>query len=89
LPQLRRGEDLVASLSSTSPLRERGEARRAAGALLRALARLRAWDAEHRSVRFFDDDYPQAQRLVKDWERFGDAGFRQAERLLSELENPV
>jgi hypothetical protein len=87
--EFRQGEDLVASLSATSPLRERGEARRAAGGFLRAVVKLRGWDQEHRAVRFFDDEYQQAQRLVKQWERFGDAGFRQAERLLSELENPV
>ncbi len=89
LPSLQKGGDLVAHLSLTTPLRERGEARKAAGAFLRALGRLRAWDAEHRAVRFFEDDYAQAQRLVRDWERLGDAGFRQAERLLKELESPM
>ncbi len=84
-----KGSELAARLSPTSPLRERAEARRSAGAFLRALGRVRQWDQEHRSVRFFEDGYEKAQRLVRDWERLGDAGFRQAERMLSELEHPV
>lgn len=78
--------EYVASLNQDTPLRERTEARRAAGALLRGVGRLRAWDAEHRAVRFIDDGYDLAQELVRAWERLGDRGFRAAERIVSELE---
>ena len=43
-----------------------------------------------RAVRFFEEEeYAKSQAMVADWEVLGDKGFRQAERLLSELENPV
>ncbi len=81
--------DWTRNLLPTTPLRERTEARKQSAAFLKALGTLRIWDAEHRAVRFFEDDYAQAQDLVKAWEPLGDAGFREAERLVSELENPV
>lgn len=85
-----RGDDWVKALSPTMPLRDRSEARKQAGAMLRALLTLRAWDQEHRAVRFFDEEeYAKSQALVSAWEVLGDRGFREAERLLSELENPV
>lgn len=84
-----KGDDWVKGLAPTSPLRDRSEARKHAGALLRALGKLRAWDQEHRAVRFFEDDYEKSQAMVKAWDVLGDRGFREAERLLSELENPV
>ena len=86
----RKGDDWVRSLSATTPLRDRSDARKLAGALLRALSRLRGWDQEHRAVRFFEgDEYTKSQAMVARWEVLGDHGFREAERLLSELENPV
>lgn len=78
--------EYVASLNQDTPLRDRTQARRAAGALLRGVGRLRAWDAEHRAVRFIDDGYQLAQELVREWERLGNRGFRTAERLAGELE---
>jgi hypothetical protein len=84
------GDDWVRSLSPTTPLRDRTEARKQSGALLKALGTLRQWDQEHRAVRFFEEDeYVKAQSMVGAWEVLGDKGFREAERLLSELQNPV
>ncbi|MCU0698229.1 MAG: hypothetical protein MUC96_17120 [Myxococcaceae bacterium] len=77
--------DLV-QLDAEAPLRERGDARREAGALWRVVQRLEQWDQQHRATRFIDDGYDTAQALVKDWERLGPAGFRAAERLVAELE---
>lgn len=88
-PKLK-GDDYVRNLTPTAPLRDRTEARKAAGAFLKALGTLRAWDQEHRAVRFFEgDDYDKAQAMVGAWGVLGDQGFREAERVLSELENPV
>ena len=75
-------------LSPSASLRARAEAARAAGAWLRSLARLARWDAEHRAVRFFDDDYDAAQLLLSQWNAFGEVGFRLAaerERALASL----
>ena len=69
-----------------APLRERTEARRRAAAMLRSLGRLREWDQQHRSVRFIDDGYALAQRLVVDWERLGERGFTRAAHLVTELD---
>ncbi len=81
--------DWIRNLLPTTPLRERTEARKQSAVFLKSLATLRAWDQEHRAVRFFEDDYALAQGMVKAWEPFGDTGFREAQRLASELENPV
>lgn len=86
LPELRHGDALAQGLRQDAPLRERTEARRAAGAFLRSLATLREWDQAHRAVRFIDDGYDVAQKLVKDWERLGDAGFSRAAELVAELD---
>ncbi|MCP3102324.1 hypothetical protein LZ198_25975 [Myxococcus sp. K15C18031901] len=76
----------VAGLAlSRASLSSRAEASRAAGAGLRALGRLAAWDAEHRAVRFFDDDYDVAQRLLSEWSSMGEAGFRLAAEREREL----
>lgn len=82
----RTAEDLVRALVPDAPLRERTDARRRAAAMLRALARLRAWHDEHRNVRFIEDHYEAAQRLVVDWERLGERGFSQAAALVAELD---
>lgn len=73
-------------LDPETPLRERAEARREAGALWRIVQRLEQWDQQHRATRFIDDGYDVAQALVKDWERLGPHGFAAATRLLAELE---
>jgi len=81
----------VEFLSPRASLRVRAEAAQAAGAWLRMLARLARWDAEHRTVRFFDDDYDAAQLLLSQWNAFGEAGFRLAaerERALASLGPP-
>lgn len=82
----RTADELTRSMSTDAPLRERIEARRAAGATWRALARLREWDQAHRNVRFIDDGYEQAQRLVRDWERLGERGFSAAAGLVQSLD---
>ncbi len=82
----RTSEELTRSMSLDAPLRERTDARRRAAAMLRSLARLREWDQEHRSVRFIDDGYALAQRLVADWERLGERGFTKASNLVTELD---
>ncbi len=88
-PKLK-GDDYVRNLTPTAPLRDRMDARKQSGALLKALGTLRAWDHEHRAVRFFEgEDYDKAQAMVAAWDVLGDKGFREAERVLSELENPV
>jgi hypothetical protein len=79
-------DSYVRGLSRDAPLRDRTEARRHAAAFLRALERLHAWDREHRAVRFIDEGYELAQRLVKDWERLGEQGFATAARLVRELD---
>lgn len=79
-------DDYVRSLGTDAPLRDRTEARRMSGAWMRSLARLRAWDQEHRAVCFIDDGYEMAQALVKDWERMGENNFNAAERLVQELD---
>jgi hypothetical protein len=83
----RTAEDYGRGLASSTPLRDRSEARRHATHFLRALDRLHAWDREHRAVRFIDDGYEIAQRLVKDWERLGERGFTDAARLVAELDS--
>lgn len=75
-----------AQLPGDAPLRARTDARRASAAFLRAIATLRAWDEQHRGVRFMDDGYEDAQRLLKDWQRLGEAGFARAAALVRELD---
>ncbi len=82
----RTADEFTRSMSMDAPLRERTEARRRAAAMLRALGTLRQWDQEHRAVRFIDDGYELAQRLVADWERFGERGFSKAAALVTELD---
>jgi hypothetical protein len=79
------GAALAQGLDANAPLRERLKARQAAGALLRAVLHLRTWDSEHRTVRFIDDGYDEAQRLVRAWEALGDAGFRAVEASWEQL----
>jgi hypothetical protein len=82
----RTADELTRSMSADAPLRERTDARRRSAAMLRSLGRLREWDQEHRNVRFIDDTYELAQRLVVDWERLGERGFTRAANLVIELD---
>jgi hypothetical protein len=79
-------DDFVRSLTPEAPLRERTEARRRSAAMVRALLTLREWDQQHRTVRFIDDGYDLAQRLVADWERLGERGFQRAQDLVAALD---
>jgi hypothetical protein len=82
----RLGSEYTLSLNATAPLRERMAARKSAAALMRTMERLHAWDSEHRSMHFLDDDFAEGQALIQDWSGFGDGGFREALRLTSELD---
>ena len=86
LSRPRTANDYTTAMNATAPLRERMEARKNAASLLRAIARLQGWDSKHRAMHFLDDDFAEGQALIKDWNGFGDAGFREAARLTSELE---
>ncbi|TQF14519.1 hypothetical protein FJV41_18220 [Myxococcus llanfairpwllgwyngyllgogerychwyrndrobwllllantysiliogogogochensis] len=83
----------VSNLSPRASLSVKAQARRAAGASLRALGRMARWDAEHRAVRFFDDGYEGAQLLLSAWASFGEPGFRLASdrerELTTDLAAPV
>ncbi|MBX7117067.1 MAG: hypothetical protein K1X64_22300 [Myxococcaceae bacterium] len=83
------GSWVVPALSSTAPLRERQEARRAAAAPYRALGRLAAWDTEHRGLRFIDDGYEKAQRLIAAYAAMGERPFARAAEVLNALDNTV
>lgn len=82
----RTANELTGSLNATAPLRERMEARKQAASLMRALARLRTWDAEHRAMHFLDDGFDRGQALIKDWSSLGELGFRAAEQLVTALD---
>jgi FtsH ternary system-associated peptide len=76
----------LGSLDRTVSVAKRTAARRAAGALLRAVRRWHAWTQEHRQVRFFEDGYELSQALLQRWEILGDAGYARSERVLAGLE---
>ena len=79
--------DFVAPFDDRVPLRDRQAARRAAGAALQGVARLKAWDEAARTVRFIDDGYEAAQARVKAYEAvFGPARFAIARRVRDELD---
>ena len=85
-PLLRRGiAPMPDQLDPGATLGLRAAARLAAGALLRAVRVWAAWDQAHRGVRFIDDDYPVAQRLLARFEAIGGAGRARAEAWLTEL----
>jgi hypothetical protein len=79
-------EGMLRSMAVDRPLRERSEARRQSAAFLRSLARIKAWDDEHRLVRFFDDEYDPSQALVRDWGRLSERSYALAARLVAELD---
>ncbi len=68
------------ALDAATPLGERAEARFAAGAFLRAAARVDAWRARLGAVRFFDDEYDAAQATLAHWAPHADALPRAAAR---------
>ncbi len=79
--------DFVAQFDDRLSLRDRHAARRAAGAALRGLERLCAWDEAARTVRFIDDGYDAAQTRVKTYEAvFGNPRFALAQRVREELD---
>lgn len=63
----------------------RARARVAAGALARGVQRWGAWDAEHRAIRYIDDDYAAAQFLLARFEAIGPHGIGRAGAWLAEL----
>lgn len=74
-----------ATLDANAPLATRMRARVAAGSLLRGVALWAEWDAQHRGVRFIDDDYAAAQWLLERFETIGAAGAARAKHWLAEL----
>ena len=72
-------------LDPAAPLSARSAAREAAGALLRAVGTWREWDDQHRAVRFIDDDFARAQRLLARFEPIGRAGADRAVGWLADL----
>jgi hypothetical protein len=78
--------DFVADFDERLPLRDRQVARRCASAVLMAVQRLEAWDAQARVVRFIDVGYDAAQARVKSYEStFGPHRFLLARRLVEQL----
>ncbi len=77
----------VQSLSPNTTVRARSEARKMATPLLRSLSRLKTWDAEHRNLRFFEDDYTLAQELAREWQVLGERSFAAAEQIIAELDS--
>jgi hypothetical protein len=76
----------VATLDTDASLGERAEARRAAGAHLRVLARLGKRHEQARHASFVDDGYDVAQLLLARWEHLGNHGFSRAADVLAGLE---
>jgi hypothetical protein len=69
-------------LDKSASLHDRAEARRAAGAHLRILARIGRQHDKMRLLRHFDENYEVAQLLLARWEPLGNDGFRRAAELL-------
>ncbi len=72
-------------LDPTAPLSVRAGARASGGSLLRALIRWSEWDAQHRGVRFIDDNYQSAQVLLGRFEKIGSAGVAKVQGWLFDL----
>jgi hypothetical protein len=66
---------------------ERARGRAAAVGFLRGLATIARWVGEARAVRFFDDGYPAAQRLLAVWEPLGDRGYGRLAAVADRLES--
>lgn len=85
-PLLQRGiAPMPARLDPTSPLASRSAARVAAGSLLRGVMTWAQWDQAHRGVRFIDDDYTVAQRLLARFEAIQATGAARAAAWLADL----
>src|SRR5262249_24493707 len=68
-------------------LADRVETYRAATALLRCLSELQPWEAEARTVGYFDEGYAASQLWKADWEQYqGDELCRRAEAIVRETE---
>jgi hypothetical protein len=72
-------------LDPSAPLSVRANARSSAGALLRALVRWSEWDAQHRGIRFIDDNYASAQVLLGRFEKIGAHGVARVQGWLYDL----
>lgn len=72
-------------LDPSAPLSVRASARASAGSLLRAVVRWSEWDAQHRGIRFIDDEYASAQLMLARFERIGSAGVSRVHGWLAEL----
>jgi len=85
-PLLARGiAPVPARLDPNASLASRSAARVAAGALLRGVMTWARWDEAHRGVRFIDDDYAMAQRLLARFEVIQATGAARAAAWLGEL----
>ena len=85
-PLLARGiAPMPARLDPKATLASRSAARVAAGALLRGVMTWARWDEAHRGVRFIDDDYAMAQRLLARFEVIQATGAARAAAWLGEL----
>ncbi len=73
-------------LESRGTMRERSEARRAAGAFLKSIQRLGRWAEDAATVRFFDDEYEGAQLFLSRFERISEKGMQHADRIIKNLE---
>ncbi len=69
-----------------STLSERQKTHRAAGAMLRAVSAIGDWYRSAGVVQFFDDDYDEAQMLLRAFAPLGADGFARAQALAAELE---
>ena len=72
------------ALESGGSLRLRSDARRASVVLLDAMAAVRRWVEQARSLRFFDDGYDGAQLLLRLWESLGDRSYERAATIVRE-----
>lgn len=79
------GAHYGALLRTDASLSDRQGARMASGALLRAAVRAGEWHQAHRHVRFIDDEYAEAQALVKAWEALTEPVLARAQGVSSEL----
>jgi len=85
-PLLQRGiAPLPTRLDPSATLASRSAARVAAGALLRGVMIWARWDQAHRGVRFIDDDYAVAQRLLARFEAIQATGAARAAAWLADL----
>ena len=74
------GHEIHARLKKTQRLSERQAARVASVAVYDVLTTIKSWVDEARQVRFFDDNYAQAQFLLTRWEPLGDEGYLTIQR---------